>query len=136
MGRAFGPENLKGGNLRGEFVATASEDGFSLRPKAPLTLTGVSVAQAGQPMLRAVDVSLNASVDYSAPWLAGIDCLRSRFGSGAATLLTLEAKAGQLAGADQPKKATGKILRPDSAGLACATCRGRRVAAHAWRRHG
>ena len=97
-----------GGDLRGEFVATASEGGFSLRPKAPLTLTGVSVTQAGQPMLRGVDVSLNASVDYTPHgWQASIAPLTAR--TGAATLLTLEAKAGQLAGVDQPIKAAGKF---------------------------
>ena len=99
---------VTGGDLRGEFVATARNGGFALRPKAPLTAANVSVAQAGRPLLRAVDFSLNASADYTPQgWQAELAPLTAK--SGAATLLTLDAKAGQLLGKDQPIKATGKF---------------------------
>lgn len=119
-----------GGDLRGEFVATASDGGFALRPKSPLTIAGVSVAQPGQPLLRNVDVSLNASVDYTPQgWQAFVAPLTLR--SGTATLLTLDAKAGQLAGKDQPIKTTGKfsaalpaLLAQPVAGGALALTRG------------
>ncbi len=99
---------IAGGDLRGEFTATASNDGFSLRPKAPLTATGVSVAQAGKPLLRAIDLGLNPSVDYT-PHGWQVSAAPLTLKSGAATLLTIEAKAGQLAGVDQPIKVAGKI---------------------------
>src|SRR6185369_165419 len=37
---------ITGADLKGEFVATATEGGFSLRPKAPLVAAGLSVTQA------------------------------------------------------------------------------------------
>ncbi len=99
---------ISGGDLMGEFVATASEGGFSLRPKAPLTMTGVALARAGKPMLSALDISLNTSVDYTPHgWQVAAAPLLLR--SGNATLLTFEAKAGQLAGVGQPTKATGRF---------------------------
>ncbi len=99
---------ITGADLKGEFVATASAGGFSLRPKAPLVAAGVSVTQADKPLLKAVDLSLSPSVDYTPQgWQVSAAPLLLR--SGDATLLTLEAKAGQLAGAGQPIKATGKF---------------------------
>ena len=100
--------SVSGGNVHGEFAATATDGGFSLRPKAPLTATGLSFAQAGKPLLHEVDLTLNTSVDYSPHgWQVSAAPLVLR--SGPATLLTLEAKIGQLAGKDQPMKAAGKF---------------------------
>ena len=99
---------ISGGDLRGEYVATASNGGFSLQPKSAVVVMGVSVAQAGRPILRSVDLSLNASFDYTPHgWQASLAPLTVR--SGSATLFTLEAKAGQLAGAAQPIKTAGKF---------------------------
>lgn len=99
---------ITGGDLRGEYVARASNGGFSLRSRSALVVEGVSVAQAGRPLVHAVDLSLNASFDYSPHgWQASVSPLTVR--SGSAMLLTLEAKAGQLAGADQSIKTTGKF---------------------------
>jgi hypothetical protein len=97
-----------GDDLRGEFFALANEGGFSLRSKSPLVAAGLTVTQAGKPMVRNLGVSMNASFDYTPlGWQASLDPLTFRAGD--APLLTLEAKAGQLAGADQPIKAAGKI---------------------------
>ncbi|MCX6951675.1 MAG: hypothetical protein NTV51_05775, partial [Verrucomicrobia bacterium] len=99
---------LTGGNIRGEFVAVARNGGFAVRPKAPLAADAVSVAQGGKALLRAVDVAVNASADYTPQgWQAEVAPLMLK--SGSATLLSLAAKAGQLAGPDQPVKATGKF---------------------------
>ncbi len=99
---------ISGGDLKGGFVATATDGGFSLRPKAPLMAAGVSVAQAGKPLLREVDLSLNASVDYT-PQGWQVVAAPLVFRSGEAAWLTLEARAGQLAGPNQPIKVAGKI---------------------------
>jgi hypothetical protein len=97
-----------GGDLRGEFVASARDGGLALRPKAPLTVANLSIAQAGKPLLRALDISLTASADYTPQgWQAELAPLVAK--SGPVTLLTLDAKAGQLAGKDQPIKATGHL---------------------------
>lgn len=99
---------LSGGDVEGEFVASAGSEGLVLRPKAPITISKLSVQQAGKPLLEAVDLSLTASADYTPQgWQAVVSALTAK--SGTATLLSLEAKAGQLAGRDRPIKATGKL---------------------------
>lgn len=108
---------LTGGNVRGELVAVARNGGFSLRAKTPLAADGVSLAQAGKPMLRAVDLSATAAVDYTPQgWQVELAPLTLK--SGAATLLALDAKVGQLTGANQPVKATGKFSSTLPAALA------------------
>jgi hypothetical protein len=108
---------VTGGNLRGEFAATARNDGLTLRAKAPLTAAGVSVTRAGRPVLHAVDLSLFASADYAPQgWQAEVTPLIVR--SDDAALLTLEARAGQLAGKDQPVKVAGKFSSQIAAALA------------------
>lgn len=98
---------LTGGDLSGEFAATANNGGFALRPRAPLTLTGINLAQSGKPLIRSVDLSLMVTADYSpAGWQADVSSLTLE--SAGASLFKLEAKAGQLIGKDQPLKATGK----------------------------
>jgi hypothetical protein len=113
----LGKITVSGGPVRGEFVAIASNGGFSLRPKQPLTVAGVSLAQPGKPLLRSVDFSLHASADYTPQgWQAELTPLVAK--DGAATLLTLEVKAGQLLGKDQPIKAAGKFSTDLVAALA------------------
>ncbi len=99
---------LTGGDLRGEFVGSARGGGLSLHTSAPLTANGVSLAQADKPLLRAVDVALSGSADYTPQgWQAEIDSFTAK--SGAATLLSVSTKAGQLAGTDPAVKAVGKF---------------------------
>ncbi len=97
-----------GGDVKGEFVAIARNGGFSLRAKAPLLLPGLSVARAGQPVLKAVDAALTASADYT-PQGWQLELLQLTLKQGATTVLALDLKAGQLAGKDQPVKAAGKF---------------------------
>ncbi|HEX2855221.1 MAG TPA: hypothetical protein VHO24_18445 [Opitutaceae bacterium] len=99
---------VSGGDLKGDFVASAGGGGLALRPKQPLTISNLGVTQEGKPLVQAVDLSVNASADYTPQgWQMVIAPFTAR--SGAATLLTLEAKAGQLAGRDRSIKATGKL---------------------------
>jgi hypothetical protein len=99
---------VTGGDLRGEFVASAGNEGLVLRPKSPLAVDQLSVRQGDRPLLERVDLALTASADYAPQgWQAVISSLTAK--SGAAPIVTMEAKVGQLAGADRPIKATGKL---------------------------
>jgi hypothetical protein len=99
---------LTGDGLRGKLVASAREGGLALRSSEPLALPGLSVTRAGQPWLSGVDVSATLSADYTpAGWQIEITPCTVRRGD--APVLTLEARAGRLAGAQQPVKATGRL---------------------------
>ena len=99
----LGGVSVAGGPLRGEFVAAVKDGHFSLRTTVPLTLSGLSLAQGGEAWLRAVDFSGNLSASSSTKgWQAELSGMTLR--SGGAALLTLDARAGQLAGAGQPVK--------------------------------
>jgi len=98
---------ITGGDLSGEFAATANNGGLALRPRAPLSVDGLNLAQNGRPLVRAIDVSLDLGIDYApAGWQADVTAFTLR--SSSLELFQLTAKAGQLAGRDQPLKATGR----------------------------
>ena len=98
---------LTGSDLRGEFAATANNGGIALRPRVPLSISGLTLAQAGQPILKAVDLALNVSADYApAGWQAEVTSLTLQ--SAGTKLFALKAKAGRLAGKDQPIKTAGE----------------------------
>jgi hypothetical protein len=100
--------DVTGGDFRGELSAISRGGGIALRSKTPLTIGPLSVAQAGKPLVRDAEVSLNVSADYAAAgWQAELSGANVR--SAGAVLLTLDAKAGQLADAGEPLKATGKV---------------------------
>lgn len=99
---------LTGHAVHGELLATPRGGGFTVRTKSSLSATGVAATYLGRPLLAGVDVSLNASGDYTPRgWQAELNGMTAK--SGAATMLLLDAKAGQLAGEGQPVKATGLI---------------------------
>ena len=109
VGPLLGPAGLvvTGNELQGEFAASARNGGFTLRPKAPLTVGNVSISlRDGRPLLRAVDVTLSASADY-APQGWQVEFAPLAVSSRGAPLFTLALKAGQLAGKDQPLKSAG-----------------------------
>jgi hypothetical protein len=123
----LGPTGLTvtGHELQGEFAASARNGGFALRPKAPLTMGNVSVSlRDGRPVLRAVDLSVNASADYS-PQGWQVEFAPLSVSSRGAPLFALALKAGQLAGANQPIKLAGDwnvqlpalLAQPPAAGL-------------------
>ncbi len=99
--------NLTGGDLRGEFAATANNGGLALRPRAPLSIDGLNLTQRGRLLVRDLDVSVDMGLDYApAGWQADVSALTLR--STGVELFQLTAKAGQLAGNAQPVKATGR----------------------------
>ncbi|WP_414660255.1 hypothetical protein [Horticoccus sp. 23ND18S-11] len=98
---------LSGGHLRGELAATARGGGVTLHSTVPLTVDGVALAQAGKPLLRAIDLSLAMTADYTPQgWQAELSNVTVT--SGGASLLSLSAKTGQLAGKDRSVKAAGR----------------------------
>lgn len=98
---------LTGGLVRGEFTASANNGGLTLRSKNPLQIPGLAVTQAGKPLVSALDVAVTLAADYSPQgWQA--ECNELTVTSAGAPLLTLSAKAGQLAGENQVIKATGR----------------------------
>ena len=104
--------DVTGDDIKGEFAASARDGGFAVRPVAPLLLTQLNVSQGGKPLVRALDVSLSVGGDYTPKgWQAKLSDLSVV--SGASTLLKLSAKAGQLAGENQPIKATGSFEASD-----------------------
>ena len=117
-----------GNDVQGEFVASARNGGFALRPRAPLVLTGLSVSQTGRSLVKSVDLTLSAGADYSPQgWQVDVGNFTVR--SGSATLLTASARAGRLVGQDQPIKAQGQwqtdlpalLAQPAAQGLAQLT---------------
>ena len=114
---------VSGGDLRGEFAGTAHDEGLMLRPKAPLAVTGLSVTRGGEALLRAVDLTLFASADYTPQgWQVDVAPFTARHAD--ATLFVIEAKAGQLTGKDQPIKVAGKFSAHLPALLAQPAARG------------
>jgi hypothetical protein len=100
--------SIDAGRLRGELVATARGAGATVRSTSPLIAEGVTISQAGKQLVHDVAVSLNASADYTAQgWQAELNQLTMK--GGEHTLLSLDGKAGQLAGDNQALKATGKL---------------------------
>ncbi len=97
---------LTGGQVRGDFTASANNGGLAVRSKTPLQVTGLAVAQGGKPLVTNLDVALTLAADYSPQgWQAELNDLNVT--TAGTPLLTLSAKAGQLAGADHGTKATG-----------------------------
>lgn len=99
---------FEGNDAHGEFVATPRASGFSFRSKSPLMLSNLSVSHHAKPLLENLELSVSANADYTPQgWQAELTGVTVR--SAGRTLLLLDSKAGQLAGADQPIKATGLV---------------------------
>lgn len=99
---------LSGGPVRGELVASPRGGGVSVRSTKSVTLDGLTLARAGKPWMQRVDLALGLVADYTPHgWQAELNGLTAK--SGDALLVALNLKAGQLAGASQPIKATGKL---------------------------
>jgi hypothetical protein len=97
---------LTGGDLRGEWALRAGHGGVALRSTAPLTATAVSASRAGRLIARNLDLSLELLADY-APQGWQVQAAPLTVSSGGRRLLTVEARAGRLAGAGQPVKLAG-----------------------------
>ncbi|MBW8782723.1 MAG: hypothetical protein JF599_12680 [Verrucomicrobia bacterium] len=104
--RPFLPDiELTGEDVRGEFAAAARKNGFTLRTVAPLTLTQLGVARAGQPLVRSLDVVLSLGADYTPEgWQAEVTDLTAS--SGGINVFKGNARAGRAAGPGQTLKTT------------------------------
>lgn len=97
-----------GGEVKGELVAIMRAGGTTLRTKTPLTVGGVSVAQAGRALVEGLGLSVAGSADYTPHgWQAEVSDLTIRRAD--TTLIAMNARAGRLPGNDQPVKATGRL---------------------------
>lgn len=99
---------LTGGRLKGEFAASARDGGITLRATSPLTVDGLSLAQAGAELVQGIDLSFRASAGYTPKgWQADVTELTARHAG--ADLLSLDIRLGQLAGRGQAVKAAGRL---------------------------
>ena len=97
---------LTGNDLRGEFAASSRDNGFILRSVAPLTLGSLNVSKAGQPLVRALDMTTGLRADYSPKgWQTEVSDLSIL--SNGVSLAKLTARVGRLAGVNQAINATG-----------------------------
>ncbi|MBL9200260.1 MAG: hypothetical protein JNL39_07120 [Opitutaceae bacterium] len=95
--------------LRGELFATPRNGGVTLRSRAPLAIAGLALAHEGRRQVEGADVVVSLAADYTPQgWQVEIPGLALK--AGGDTLLTFEARAGRLAGAGQPLKATGRLI--------------------------
>ncbi|MDP3070038.1 MAG: hypothetical protein Q8N18_07090, partial [Opitutaceae bacterium] len=96
------------GRLRGELVALPRNGGVTLRSSAPLAVADFTLAQSGQPLIERVGLIVSVAADYTPQgWQIEIPGLVLRTGD--EVMLSLDARAGRLAGRDQPVKATGRL---------------------------
>lgn len=101
-----GEMQVTGGNLEGEFVASARDGGLALRSKTPLAALRLNLENAGKPWLQEIDLQLTASADYTPRgWQVQVEEITAQ--SQGRTLLKLNAKAGKLIGENDGIKATG-----------------------------
>lgn len=118
-----------GGDVQGEFAASARNGGFAIRARAPLTISNLAVAQAdGKRLVAGLDISLTASADYTPQgWQVELAPFLAR--AKEVTVLSVEGKVGRLAGENQAIKVTGKwssqlpglLAQPAAQGLATLT---------------
>ncbi len=100
---------LQGGRLRGALVASPRNGGLTLRSVSPLNLDELTLGRGGQPWIERTDLTLTAALDFT-PQGWQVEIANGRLQQAGATLLTVEGRAGQLAGKNQPIKTTGQIL--------------------------
>lgn len=93
---------LAGNDATGEFVVRATDDGFALLPKTPLTATGVSVQRADRMLAQGLDLSLALLVDHT-PQGWQVQWAPMTVSSAGQRLASIEAKASR------PEKSDGKV---------------------------
>lgn len=104
-GRA-GDVTLAGGDASGEFVVQAAKGGFALRPKSPLTATGVTVQHQGRVAGQGLDLSLSLLADVS-PEGWRVQCSPFTIDRGGRRIASLEAKASRSVEAGRPIEVSG-----------------------------
>jgi hypothetical protein len=104
------------GEAAGDLVARAQGGGFVVRALAPLTASGVSLQGGERALVRGLDLSVPLQASYTTQgWQAASAPLT--ISRGDRRLGTLDAKAAQAAGADEPLTLTGS-WQADLAALA------------------
>jgi hypothetical protein len=100
--------DVSGDALRGELVGMSRGGGLALRSAAPISIGGLSVARGAVRLVENLDVVFATMIDYNPKgWHTEIENLSVRCRG--VTVLTLDAKAGRLAGTAEPLKTTGKL---------------------------
>lgn len=95
-----------GGNAVGGFLVRASGGGFTLRPKAPLSASGVSIRGPAGIAASGLDLSLSMTAVYDAKQLE-VNWAPLALESSGQRLASLEAKGIRPAGAEQPMAFSG-----------------------------
>lgn len=108
---------VTGGDVRAEYVVQPSAGGFAVNAVRPLTVSGVTVTQAGKPLVQNIDLSLSVTGAYSPNGWQG-EVKELTVGVAGLPFVRVEAKAGQIAGKGQPIKATGSYTIALPAALA------------------
>jgi hypothetical protein len=102
----LGDTVVTGDDLRGGFVANVRSGRLVLRPTDPLSVQGLTVAQAGQGWIEAVDFSAQATLDYAPTgWQADVASLSFRRDGRSLAEITL--KAARAGGSDQAVNVRG-----------------------------
>ncbi len=103
----LGATEIAGADATGEWLVSPRAGGITFRTRTPLKLGNLAVHHAGRPLLRELDVAVTAAGDVTPRgWQTELNAVA---GQGSAKSLWLHAKAGRLAGADEPVKATGLV---------------------------
>ncbi|MFM9081249.1 MAG: hypothetical protein ACKOTE_14150, partial [Opitutaceae bacterium] len=104
---------IDGGDWSGEIAAVVANGSLSVRTMGEIAAGGVSVGKAGVPWLHGVELSVAGGATLEASgWQARVERVGLR--ALGQEMARVEARLGQLAGADQPLKAEG-TLRVDLA---------------------
>lgn len=102
------PFALSGSGLSGDLVATSRGGGLEFRSRSPLSITGLSASRYGRTLVHGLDLSADVSAQVR-PGGWEIELAPMRASAGAASLVTLTAKLGRLAGDRQPLKLAGRL---------------------------
>ena len=99
---------VDGSDVTGTLLVSARNGGMHFQSSEPMAVSNFSVARAGRPLARLDVVTLSLGGDYTQQqgWQAE---LKASAQAESKTLFTLQAKAGAIAGPDQPIKATGQL---------------------------
>ncbi|MBL9187386.1 MAG: hypothetical protein JNK23_07915 [Opitutaceae bacterium] len=98
----------RAGRLRGDLVATPRNGGVTLRSPAPLAVADFALFEGERPLIEPSALIVSVAADYTPQgWQVEIPGLALRTGD--EVMLTFSARAGRLAGQNQPVKATGRL---------------------------
>ena len=97
---------IAGSDAAGEFVVRADDGVVSLRSRAPLAASGVSVQRAGRTLGQGLDLSVSIAADCG-PKGWQVQCAPLAVDSAGRRLATIEGKASRPSGAGQPVAIAG-----------------------------